>query len=422
MSKKNKIVARAVGTAVVLSLMTGAAYAGGFALREQSAYFQGTSFAGNGTSGPSISSMFWNPASITGHEGLKFEGISTFIVPRAEIKPTTAAFGTTPSGDMAADAWVPTSYMTYQLNDDVYLGLGINAPYGLTTKPDPAWAGRYHARTSRIFSINANPVIAYQVNDMFSVAAGLQVQYFKLSLKNALPVTGTGADPSRELKGDSVGVGFTAGVTMKPMEGTEIGLGFRSSINHSLDGDIVMPFAFPPLAAGNNAITASLNTPEMVTLSAKQKLTDKLRLLGTVEWSNWSRLKAPGIVLDSVGVPIASLHLNYEDGWFFALGGEYDYNEKLTFRTGLAYEISPIRDSTRGLRLPDNDRIWASAGLTYTHNEHLSFDLGYSHIFGTDTPINIVPGHQDYTTATDTFVGSADSQVDILSASLRYKF
>lgn len=49
-------------TAVAALLATASvAAAGGFAIREQSAEFQGMSFAGN-AAGNSLSAMFWNPA------------------------------------------------------------------------------------------------------------------------------------------------------------------------------------------------------------------------------------------------------------------------------------------------------------------------------------------------------------------------
>lgn len=423
----NRAILMAAVSVVAITGVASEAYAGAFALREQSAYYQGTSFAGNATSSQSISSMFWNPATITAHDGFTSESVSTFIVPTVEINPTSAVAPATtaPSGDIGVDAWIPSSYFGYQVNDDLYLGLAINAPFGLSTKPDQSWGGQYYSRTARIFSLNANPVVGYKVNDMLSVALGVQVQYIKLNIKNALsPALGFATSPSRELKGDDIGFGFTAGVTYKPFEGTEIGLGFRSSIHHGVEGDVVMPGAFAPLSlvAGNNPVDASLNTPELVTLSFNQRVNDQFRVLGTIEWSNWSRLKAPPIVLKSNGSSIGSLALNYEDGWFFALGGEYDWNEQLTFRGGFAYEMSPVSDATRGTRLPDNDRIWASAGMTYTYNDKLSFDLGYTHIFGTDTPINIAAGHQDYQSFNGTLVADVDSSVEILSASLRYKF
>ncbi len=81
-------------------------------------------------------------------------------------------------------------------------------------------------------------------------------------------------------------------------------------------------------------------TPDMLILSAKQRITDTFRIMGTIEWTNWSRLKEPAVLLDS-GTQLRTLPFNYEDSWFFVVGAEYDWNEKLTVRAGAAYEMPP---------------------------------------------------------------------------------
>ncbi|MET1411360.1 outer membrane protein transport protein [Roseibium sp. HPY-6] len=430
-------------TALALSMVAGAAHAGGFALREQSAYYQGTSFAGNGTSGETISSMFWNPATITAAgKGLTFESHSSFIAPQSDlngvftpqgtVNTLTGGFGrsTAPSGDIASNAWIPSTYTSYGLTDKWYFGLAINTPYGLATKPEQSWAGQYYSRSSEVFSVNVNPTVAYKVNDMVSVAAGLQVEYLQIRLKSAYPLAAslTSSVPSTEVKGGSLGFGATAGITIKPMEGTEIGVGFRSAVFHSLDGHFINPASVPAVGVSSSrtGIEANVILPEMVTISAKQRITDKFRVLGTVEWTNWSRLgtvhlsSTDGTTTNPTGLP--DLAFNYEDGWFFAVGGEYDFNDQVTLRAGVAYELSPIDEDIRSTRLPDNDRLWLSAGATWKPSEHLAFDVGYSHLIPADTQINIGPGHQDYNANIGTYTADVESQVNIISASLRYKF
>src|SRR5690606_28596307 len=156
--------------------------------------------------------------------------------------------------------------------------------------------------------------VGYKINEMFSVAVGLQVQYLEVSLKQAFPNVLLGF-PSAILDGDDIGVGATAGVTFTPFEGTEIGLGYRSAIGYKLEGDLHVPGA----PGTTTPITAKLMTPDVVTLSAKQRITDKFRLLGTVEWTNWSRLKNPVVRAAANGAPLQTLHFNYDDAWFFAL-------------------------------------------------------------------------------------------------------
>ncbi|SUB01759.1 47 kDa outer membrane protein precursor [Pannonibacter phragmitetus] len=402
-------------TAIGMISVAGQAYAGGFALREQSAYYQGMSFAGNATTGPSISSMFWNPAAITGAGlGITTESHHALIAPKAEINldstSTLRAYGN--GGDIASDAWIGSSYTAYNVNDQVFFGLAVNAPFGLSTKPDGGvpWAGQIYNASSKVFSINANPMVGYKVNDQLAFGAGVQVQYFSVRLRSAM-------DASRRpalltLEGDNIGLGVTAGVIYKPFAGTELGLGYRSGVAHRLDGTLTMASAVP--------INASLVTPDTVTFSAKQRVTDAFRVLGTVEWSNWSRLKAPKVTAQANGATITTLKFNYNDGWYAALGGEYDINQNLTVRAGAAYEWSPIDDKIRTARLPDNDRIWLSAGASYKVLENLSFDLGYTHIIGRDTKLAMVPGHQDY--AGVVLSGKVDASVNIVSAAMRYRF
>ena len=172
---------------------------------------------------------------------------------------------------------------------------------------------------------------------------------------------------------------------------------------------------------------AKLNLPDTLTVGLTQSILPNLRLNLSVEWANWSRLGNPAIVsqftfpgLALAGAAITSLPLNYKDGYFYSAGLEYDWGPQLSLRAGVAYEESPITDVIRSTRLPDNDRIWASIGATYRWNHKLSFDVAYTHIFVMDTPIRIVPGHQDFIATPAAlgglpFVGDADARVDIFS-------
>lgn len=406
---------------VALCATASGALAGGFALREQSSYYQGMSFAGNGTTGPSISSMFWNPAALSGAgAGFTSEAHNSLIVPESTISGTftpgliPAAPSTAPSGDIGSDAYIPASYIAYRLNDRAVFGVSVNAPYGLSTKANLNWAGQFYSRTSKVGSLNVTPTLSYEINEMLAVGFGLQIQQFKVRLTSAIP-TAPGY-PSQVLEGNDIGFGVTAGLIFRPMEGTELGLGYRSGVSQKLDGNVITPL-------GTTPIGADLITPDMVTFSVKQRVNDSFRVFGTVEWSNWSRLKSPRVYTKPGGATVANLHFNYDDGWFFALGGEYDVNQDLTLRAGAAYEISPVNDAIRSTRLPDNDRIWLSAGASYSWSDNLAFDLGYTHIITAKrTPINISGTHQDYNPAVGTFIGSASSSVNIVSASMRYNW
>jgi long-chain fatty acid transport protein len=292
----------------------------------------------------------------------------------------------------------------------------------------------FYNRQSDVFSINANPNIGIKLTDWLSVAAGVQLQYLRVRLESAVPFSGpvppvgpfTAATGS--LQGGAWGVGFTAGVTITPTPWTTIGLGYRSRVDHGIDGDLWRPAVLPPplfapVPDFGTHINVDVPLPDIATASIRQKITETFTVLGTVEWTNWSRMTTLPIVAATPGPLIPTeLPFQWGDGWMFALGGEYDWSPKLSVRGGVAWEQSPIDDRVRSLRLPDNDRLWVSAGLSYRWNQQLTLELGYSHLFVDETPINLVPGNPSFNPGSGTFVGYADSQVDIISLGIRYLF
>ncbi|MEZ0170901.1 OmpP1/FadL family transporter [Microvirga sp. TS319] len=422
MSRFNRSLSLAAVSFAALIAAQGGAQAGAFGLREQSATAQGFSFAGAASGSGYLSSMFWNPAVITMSPGWNNEWHLSLILPRVDIKPDptqtpTAFFGA--SGDIGQDAIVPTGFSSYQVNDSLWIGLSTTAPYGLVTDPRENWAGQVYSRSSRIFSVNVNPVVGVKVTDWLSVAAGPTFQYFDIRLKSAVGVSP--GQPSGVLEGDDFGVGFTAGVTLTPFIGTTIGLGYRSSVEHDLEGSFTLPAGVVAPVAVRTPINATLKTPDQLTLGLSQVITPNMTVHLGFEWTNWSILKTPIVTSAATGAPVQALPLNYKDGYFYSLGLEYRVDPQWTLRAGVAYEDSPIDTKIRSTRLPDNDRIWASIGVGYQWSDKLSFDLAYTHIFTKDTDIRIVEGHQDFRPGLP-FVADVDSSVDIISAAVRYRW
>ena len=401
-----------------LGLLVGvsvSANAGGFAVHEQSAYFQGMSFAG-AAAGGDLSGMFWNPAVMTQFAGVNSYTSISGILPFASNSPTAgpllALGGTNNVGDQAL---VPGSYFSYQLNPSLWLGMSVNAPFGLSEHFPDAWAGRdYGAGTTFLRTYNASPSIAYRLNDWISVGVGVQIQYAKAGLNHFLTILGGNVN----LSGDGWGYGFTAGVTLMPMSGTTIGLGYRSAINQKIDGSLATPI-------GAFGASTTVNLPDMVSLGIRQRINPQLTLLGTVEWTNWSRIGTSVISASPLPAsPLLTLPFDYKDGWFFSAGAEYQATDRLTLRTGLAYEISPVTDSVRMPLVPDNDRFWASVGATWQIWRGFSADIAYSHVWVRDPTINIsaASGNPWFATTGVTYIGDVSAHVDILSIGIKYRW
>ena len=187
------------------------ANAGGFAVREQSSYFQGSGFAGSAAGGD-ISSMFWNSAATATLPGFNAEASGTIIFPSSDLTATGGILAADPyrTTNIGVDSFVPAMYGTYQISDRFYAGIAVNSPFGFATKPDnPLWAGAPFALTSQVRTLDFNPTLAYKITPELSIGVGAQVEYMRVRLNRI----GVGVDA------DSWGAGATAGILWQPSAG-----------------------------------------------------------------------------------------------------------------------------------------------------------------------------------------------------------
>jgi len=441
--------------AIGLLFTSATAKAGGFAVMEQSTSGLGAAFAGI-AAGSDLSSIFWNPAAVSVAKGLEAEAGGSIIFPDAHISGTATfepappldgilgssvplSFLSSNSGSLIDPALIPAMYAGMPLNDRVTVGFGFNGPFGLVTEPDKNWAGQFEARKSELRTYNFNPVVSYRVTPNLVVGAGAQIEYVNATLKSAFPINAGvlmanpfdligafgGPNPAVKIDGNDFGFGYTLGILWNPLSGTDIGLGFRSSIQHTLDGNLVVHNS----DLGRVKISTDLETPEIATASIRQRISERVTLLGTVEWTNWS--DANQVVVEArsnnpnfnavAGKPVQVLPLKWHDGWFFSGGAEYQMSDRTTLRAGVAYEESPIQNATeRTARVPDTNRVWLSFGAGYNWSATTTINLAYSHVFFED-------GSIDRTTEFEglgdiRLLGESEQDVDILSMSVKIKF
>lgn len=403
------------------------AKAGGFAIREQSTSSLGAAFAGN-AAGYDLSTIYWNSAGVaTAGKGLTTESHASVLLPSAEIDPAdiqpTASLNVfdQSSNDIDKVAFVPASYAAWRINDKLTIGYGFNAPFGLSSKVDDEdYSGQYDFIEADMKTYNFNPVVGYQVLPTLSIGVGLQAMYTDLNLKQAAFIGSHPNDPTADINITDWSFGFTVGLLWRPTESTSLGVGFRSRMKNTLEGDLFVP------GLGTQLVRADLDLPEILTVSLRQNITEDIRILGTFEWTNWSVLQTVSLINRRTGAPVLTgdvanpgsfipltIEGNWDDGYFLSGGFEYDYSDQLTLRTGIAYEWSPIQKATQRLvTVPDADRLWLSVGATYKYNENVTFDLAYTHIFVDDGDILRPTG----------LVAESESSIDIIGVSMKTKW
>jgi len=141
-------------------------------------------------------------------------------------------------------------------------------------------------------------------------------------------------------------------------------------------------------------------------------------LLGDVAWTGWSTVQELRVMRDS-GTTVSVTPERWRDVLRYALGASYELNPRLTLSAGTAYDNTPVPDATRTPRLPDSDRIWVTTGAHWQPTDSLLVDFGYAHLFSKTVPLNQNAGS---TAASGMLVGEQESDIDIVSAQLIYRF
>ena len=418
MSFMKKSAAALVLTGVAAAVST--AFAAGFQLTEQSSLGAGRAYAGAGIVGDDLSAVHYNPAGMTLLDGTRFQAGGVWIGINADY---SGKDGKSENGRLKGQM-IPAGFVTHQVNDKVWLGFAMTVPFGMGTQYDRNWSQNQRGTSSKIYTFDMNPSIAYKVSDFISVGAGVSVQYAKAKLGMGMgSLPGMGNIGHAKLSADSWDWGYNFGVMISPADDLRFGLAYRSAITHDADGHTnltnsdVLSLATGQLTNGlmtMDSITvnsaASLKTPDTVMLTGTWEATDKLRLSGLVRWANWSNFKTLKIhnsssidlnsalgsliqkipaemlpaVMDKVGqLSETRIENDWQDTWLFSVGADYRINDALTIRGGLAYETSPIDDqSTRMAVIPDTDRVWFSLGGSWYATQDLQFDIGATYLMG----------------------------------------
>lgn len=390
-----RLAAAALLTAAALSAQT--ASAAGFQLTEQSSLGAGRAYAGAGIVGDDLSAVHYNPAGMTLLPGTQMQAGSVWIEVNAEYE---GDLGSSENGRYKGQA-IPAGYITHQLTDDVWLGLGLTVPFGMGTDYSKGWEGAERGYTSTILTFDINPNIAWKVNDFLSVGGGISLQYAKAKLGAALykDVSGHAVNAGNgKIDADSWDWGWNFGIMVSPTERLRLGLSYRSSITHDAEGDFdyapsAAAAAQPPLGYGLTATTfnskATVKTPDTVMFTTTWEATDNLRLSSLIRWSKWSNFKTLTIkneasgMYKALGFDSKSYDNDWEDTWLFSVGADYKLNDAWTVRGGVAYEKDPVSDNKKRMAvIPDTDRLWLSVGATWHAAKNFQIDGGFSYLKG----------------------------------------
>ncbi len=320
------------------------------------------------------SAIFFNPAGLVQLPGFQVMGGFSFIIPHTEIVTQSGPFNNNTFLDSQM-VLVPHFFATYKLTDRVWLGLGVNSPFGLDIKYNENWPGRFNVIKGHIQTLNINPTVAVKITDYLSVGAGLDIMYFNFGMKRAffLPFLGP---QTLHLAGDTWGLGFNLGVLLRPRSDLSIGVSYRSQIRQQITG----PAHVQPYYPLNTTASGGIILPDSVFAGIMVRPVEKLSVEAGVIWTRWSLFQNFNVKFDNV-LGLLSERKSWHNTWRGQVGVEYRALPWLDVRGGYSLENEPMPDQYVDYLVPtSNLRHNFSCGAGFRWRS-ANLDLAYTLVY-----------------------------------------
>ncbi len=400
-----------VAFAVTALLAASQVNAAGFQINEHSASGLGRAFAGEAAIGDDAASLARNPALMATFDRAQLSVVGTYVAPDVNI---TGSDEKNSASDVAPAAVVPAMYYIQPINDQWAFGLAMYSNFGTGTEYADDYVNNTAAGTTHIVTATFNPNISYRINEQFSIGAGVSAIYSTAELKRSMPIPFNPQMNVADMEGDGINFSWNVGALYEVNENHRFGISYKHSSEMELEGTFSGKHATTGDIVTNIEGTMDNTLPSILELSGYHKLTNKFAVSYSWQYTTWSDF-GDIVAHDSDGLEALYKAENFNNSSRYSIGTEYYATESLTLRAGYAYD-EQAADPT--LSIPDSDRQWYTAGMTYKVTQSLSFDMAAAFVAGKEVTFEEeIPG---ILTRTKTFTSNGDAW--LYSAQLNYSF
>jgi long-chain fatty acid transport protein len=397
------------------------ARAQGFGLYEQGTCAMGRAGAGVASPCDDGSSVFFNPAGLALDPKTVVSAEITGVAPRGTFTDSTTGQVSSLNNRTFP---VPTAYFATPMGSRAVVGIGVFAPYGLTTDWPTTSEGRFLGYYSSVKSIYVQPTVAVRLSDRVSVGAGLDVTRTSLELKKrvdlatlAIPGAGgltfsalgvaKGTDfADVDLTGSGTQVGGHFGVIIKAND--RLSLGARYLVRQRVsatNGQVattqivtnrVLPAALSPslpagtpidllVASAFNAggllsaqtATTSLPLPDQLVLGVAVKASKNLTLMGDYQYTHWSLFD--NLTITNQFAPTTILVESYRDTHGIRIGADYSFG-RAVLRAGFDGHTASAPDQTVTPLLPEGSRKELAGGVSVRLKPNFGVEVAYMYL------------------------------------------
>jgi long-chain fatty acid transport protein len=257
------------------------------------------------------------------------------------------------------------------------------------------FVGRYWAEKSSLLTLTVAPSVADKVSEDFSVGFGLAVTLGVLDMDVAIPAPAPdGVEGLAEIsEGKDIGVAGGVAFLWDVTDRSRLGLAYLGETEFDFEGDLDLTLPGGGVDFSHVDVNVEIPLAQTVRLSGSLDVSDRITLLATLAWEDWSTLDALPISTNAGG---GALKYDWEDTWRYAVGARIRGAGKWTWYTGAAFDTDPTSASKRTADLPVDQQIRLSAGARFDKSDRVTLggaitiaDLGDAEIDnGGVRPIN----------------------------------
>ncbi|WP_462264891.1 OmpP1/FadL family transporter [Mucilaginibacter sp.] len=367
---------------LVLSCLPALAFAQGFQVNLQGQQQIGMGHTGTGLAQDGAS-VFFNPGAMADlPQNYVQAGISPLFF--------KSAFNDAGTSNIAYNKnKVATPFSAYAVygphNARWKAGFGVYTPFGGLNDWGNNWVGKYAVEKLDLKAISFQPTVSYKLADFISIGAGFVYTHGSVDLTRAIPLASASSPSGQaELNGNGHGLGWNAGVYLKPATNFTVGVSYRSKVNTVVkngDATFTVPSSGQASFPQPNTFYASIPLPASTNIGLGYRLNNQWLFALDGSMVNWNVYKvlAFDYTNNTAALQDTRSPRNYKNAVSVRGGTQYQATEKLALRAGGGYVTTAVRDGYVTPEVPDANRYYFTGGLGFNVASHFNIDVSFEY-------------------------------------------
>jgi long-chain fatty acid transport protein len=288
---------------------------------------------------------------------------------------------------------IPNFYAVVPVTSKLSLGAGLGSYWGTGTNWGPNSPLQYATTQANITNVDDSLVASYKVTNQWSLAASLDNDYSKADESYNFP-NPTQSAGGLQLKANDDAFGYRLATMYKINDQNQVGLMYRSRINHTYDGNVYasniggyyqgaipgLPSSFETKAEEKSVL------PQSVMMGYSFKPTTKWKINLDLEWVDWSSTKYQTLTYPNatpqeaafLGLGVNPTPADWHSAWSESIGTEYSVTDRFRVRLGYYHHEGVIPDATFNPAIPDSNSNGYTTGVGFDITKNLTIDIAYN--------------------------------------------